>query len=61
MSWKQTCCNGGWSGMAGELGYELQGSKEYAPDIHDAILEAGKPDGLPWKNNAGSRCDDGVN
>src|SRR5215468_11317998 len=29
-------------GMAGEIGYELQGPRQYAREIYDAILEAGK-------------------
>ena len=29
-------------GMAGEVGYELQGPTEYAQEIYDAILEAGE-------------------
>jgi vanillate/3-O-methylgallate O-demethylase len=33
-------------GMAGELGYELQGPREYAQEIYDAIMEAGKEFGI---------------
>jgi vanillate/3-O-methylgallate O-demethylase len=33
-------------GMAGELGYELQGPQEYAQEIYDAILEAGQEYGI---------------
>ena len=33
-------------GMAGELGYELQGPQKYAQEIYDAILEAGKEYGI---------------
>jgi vanillate/3-O-methylgallate O-demethylase len=33
-------------GMAGELGYELQGPQEYAREIYDAILEAGQEFGI---------------
>jgi len=33
-------------GMAGELGYELQGPREYGPEIYDAILRAGKDFGI---------------
>jgi len=33
-------------GMAGEIGYELQGSREYGQEIYDAILEAGKEYGI---------------
>lgn len=33
-------------GMAGELGYELQGPSRYAQDIYDAILEAGREFGI---------------
>jgi len=33
-------------GMAGELGYELQGPRAYAQEIYDAILEAGKEFGI---------------
>ncbi|MGD0918851.1 MAG: aminomethyl transferase family protein [Thermodesulfobacteriota bacterium] len=33
-------------GMAGEIGYELQGPREYAQDIYDAILEGGQELGI---------------
>lgn len=33
-------------GMAGELGYELQGPKAYAQDVYEAILEAGREFGI---------------
>ena len=33
-------------GMAGELGYELQGPAEYGREIYDAIMEAGKEFGI---------------
>ena len=33
-------------GMAGEIGYELQGPREYAREIYDAVLEAGKEFGI---------------
>lgn len=33
-------------GMAGEIGFELQGPKEYAQEIYDAVLEAGKEFGI---------------
>jgi vanillate/3-O-methylgallate O-demethylase len=33
-------------GMAGEIGYELQGPREYAQEIYNAILEAGKEYGI---------------
>lgn len=33
-------------GMAGELGYELQGPSKYAREIYDGILEAGKEFGI---------------
>jgi vanillate/3-O-methylgallate O-demethylase len=33
-------------GMAGELGYELQGPREYGQEVYDAILEAGKEFGI---------------
>lgn len=33
-------------GMAGEVGYELQGPRAYAQEIYDAILEAGKEFGI---------------
>lgn len=33
-------------GMAGEIGYELQGPRGYAQEIYDAILEAGQDFGL---------------
>lgn len=33
-------------GMAGEIGYELQGPTEHASEIYEAILEAGKEFGL---------------
>ncbi len=33
-------------GMAGELGYELQGPSAYAGEIYDAIVEAGKEFGI---------------
>ena len=33
-------------GMAGEIGYELQGPGEYAQEIYDVILEAGKEYGI---------------
>lgn len=33
-------------GMAGEIGFELQGPSEYSREIYDAILEAGKEFGI---------------
>jgi vanillate/3-O-methylgallate O-demethylase len=33
-------------GMAGEIGYELQGPTEYAQEIYDAILDAGQEFGI---------------
>ena len=33
-------------GMAGEIGYELQGPREYAREIYDAVLEAGQEFGI---------------
>ena len=33
-------------GMAGEVGYELQGPTEYAQEIYDAIVEAGQEYGI---------------
>jgi|SRR5579884_256955 len=33
-------------GMAGELGYELQGPKAHAQDVYEAILEAGREFGI---------------
>ena len=33
-------------GVAGEVGYELQGPTQYARDVYDAILEAGKEFGI---------------
>jgi vanillate/3-O-methylgallate O-demethylase len=33
-------------GMAGELGYELQGPSRYAREVYEAILEAGKEFGI---------------
>jgi vanillate/3-O-methylgallate O-demethylase len=33
-------------GMAGEVGYELQGPSEYAGHVYEAILEAGKEFGI---------------
>lgn len=33
-------------GMAGEIGYELQGSTEYAGEVYAALLEAGKEFGM---------------
>jgi vanillate/3-O-methylgallate O-demethylase len=33
-------------GMAGEIGYELQGPREHTRDIHAAIMEAGKEFGI---------------
>ncbi len=33
-------------GMAGEIGYELQGPTEYAREIYDAIIEAGREFGI---------------
>jgi vanillate/3-O-methylgallate O-demethylase len=33
-------------GMAGEVGYELQGPTEYAPPVYEAILQAGKEFGI---------------
>ncbi|HEY2651905.1 MAG TPA: hypothetical protein VGI50_08290 [Solirubrobacteraceae bacterium] len=33
-------------GMAGEIGYELQGPTEYAQEIYDAILDAGREFGI---------------
>ncbi|HSV81860.1 MAG TPA: hypothetical protein VLK85_21915 [Ramlibacter sp.] len=33
-------------GMSGEIGFELQGPKEYGPEIYLAVLEAGRPLGL---------------
>ena len=33
-------------GMAGELGYELQGPREFGPEIYDAILNAGRDFGI---------------
>jgi vanillate/3-O-methylgallate O-demethylase len=33
-------------GMAGELGFELQGPREYAAEIYDAVLQAGRDFGI---------------
>ncbi|MDH0910490.1 aminomethyl transferase family protein [Rhizobium pusense] len=33
-------------GMAGEIGYELQGDSAYSQDVYQAILEAGKDHGI---------------
>ncbi|HET7451802.1 MAG TPA: aminomethyl transferase family protein, partial [Thermoanaerobaculia bacterium] len=33
-------------GMAGELGYELQGPSAYAGEVYDAVVEAGKEFGI---------------
>ncbi len=33
-------------GMAGEIGFELQGPAEYAKEIHDAVMDAGKEFGI---------------
>ena len=33
-------------GMAGEVGYELQGPRQYAREVYEAILEAGKEFGI---------------
>jgi vanillate/3-O-methylgallate O-demethylase len=33
-------------GMAGEIGYEIQGPRAYAQEIYDAILEAGRDYGI---------------
>ena len=33
-------------GMAGEIGYEIQGPRAYAREIYDAIMEAGKEFGI---------------
>jgi vanillate/3-O-methylgallate O-demethylase len=33
-------------GMAGELGYELQGARAHAQDVYEAILEAGREFGI---------------
>lgn len=33
-------------GMAGEIGFELQGSAKYAREVYDAILEAGREFGI---------------
>ena len=33
-------------GMAGEIGYELQGRRAYAHDVYEAVLEAGKEFGI---------------
>ena len=33
-------------GMAGEIGYEIQGPRVYAQEIYDAIMEAGKEFGI---------------
>lgn len=33
-------------GMAGEIGYELQGPVEHGPDVYEAILEAGQEYGI---------------
>ncbi len=33
-------------GMAGEIGYELQGPRHYASEIYDAIMEAGREFGI---------------
>ena len=33
-------------GMAGEIGYELQGPRHYAREIYDAIMEAGREFGI---------------
>jgi glycine cleavage system aminomethyltransferase T len=33
-------------GMSGEVGFELQGPREWGPEIHDLLLEAGRPFGI---------------
>jgi vanillate/3-O-methylgallate O-demethylase len=33
-------------GMAGEIGFELQGPAEHAKEVHDAVMEAGKEFGI---------------
>lgn len=38
--------NGLRQGMAGEIGYELQGPIEHAQDVYDAIVEAGQEFGI---------------
>ena len=35
-----------WQGVAGELGYELQGPSHYAREVYDTILDAGKDFGI---------------
>ncbi|CCH88287.1 Glycine cleavage T protein (Aminomethyl transferase) [Modestobacter italicus] len=33
-------------GMSGEVGFELQGPREFGPEVHDLLLEAGRPFGI---------------